>query len=64
MDRRELLKMIAVVTGGAVIGGELFLTGCKTGAKTSLHMTPYYTNVYAHYLERKNDITKSPWLHT
>ena len=29
MDRRELLKMIALVTGGAVIGGELFLAGCK-----------------------------------
>ena len=29
MDRRELLKMIALVTGGAVIGGEVFLTGCK-----------------------------------
>jgi len=35
MDRRELLKMIAVVTGGVVIGGEVFLTGCKTGAKTA-----------------------------
>ncbi len=34
MDRRELLKMIAVITGGAVIGGEFFLSGCKTGAKT------------------------------
>jgi hypothetical protein len=31
MDRRELLKMIALVTGGAVVGGELFLTGCKSG---------------------------------
>ena len=31
MDRRELLKMIAVATGGAVIGGELFLTGCTAG---------------------------------
>ncbi len=31
MDRRELLKMIAVVTGGAFIGGEALLTGCKTG---------------------------------
>ena len=30
MDRRELLKMIAVLTGGAVIGGEVFLSGCKT----------------------------------
>ncbi len=29
MDRRELLKMIAVVTGGAFIGGELLLSGCK-----------------------------------
>ncbi|HEY4150823.1 MAG TPA: gluconate 2-dehydrogenase subunit 3 family protein [Chitinophagaceae bacterium] len=29
MDRRELLKMVALVTGGAVIGGEFFLSGCK-----------------------------------
>ncbi len=29
MDRRELLKMITVLTGGAFIGGELLLTGCK-----------------------------------
>lgn len=29
MDRRELLKMIAAVTGGAFIGGEFFLAGCK-----------------------------------
>jgi len=29
MDRRELLKMIAILTGGAVVGGEAFLTGCK-----------------------------------
>lgn len=30
MDRRELLKTIAVITGSVVIGGELFLSGCKT----------------------------------
>jgi hypothetical protein len=29
MERRELLKMIAVITGGAVIGGEFLFTGCK-----------------------------------
>jgi hypothetical protein len=29
MNRRELLKMIAVLTGGAVVGAEAFLTGCK-----------------------------------
>jgi hypothetical protein len=29
MDRRELLKMITVLTGAAFVGGELMLTGCK-----------------------------------
>ena len=37
MDRRELLKMIAVLTGGAVIGGDFLLEGCKNSStKTSL----------------------------
>ena len=39
MDRRELLKMIAVLTGGVVIGGEVFLSGCKAGAKTDAGFT-------------------------
>lgn len=39
MDRRELLKQIALLTGGAVIGGELFLSGCKTGAKADAGFT-------------------------
>jgi hypothetical protein len=31
MDRRELLKMVAMLTGGAVIGGQVFLaTGCNS----------------------------------
>ena len=34
MDRRELLKMTAALTGGVVIGGEVFLTGCKTNDTT------------------------------
>ena len=29
MDRRELLKMVALATGGVVVGGEFFLAGCK-----------------------------------
>lgn len=33
MERRELLKQIALLTGGLVIGGELLLSGCKTTAK-------------------------------
>ncbi|MCX8019181.1 MAG: gluconate 2-dehydrogenase subunit 3 family protein [Chitinophagaceae bacterium] len=35
MDRRELLRYIAVLTGAAVAGGELFLTGCKTTDKSA-----------------------------
>ncbi|WP_142688315.1 gluconate 2-dehydrogenase subunit 3 family protein [Chitinophaga polysaccharea] len=29
MDRRELIRTIAVLTGAAFVGGELFLSGCK-----------------------------------
>jgi Gluconate 2-dehydrogenase subunit 3 len=32
MERRELLKQIAILTGGLVIGGEVFLSGCKASA--------------------------------
>ncbi len=39
MDRRELLKQIALLTGGAVVGGQVFLTGCKTGAKADAGFT-------------------------
>jgi len=39
MDRRELLKMIAVLTGGVVIGGDVFLSGCKTAGKTDAGFT-------------------------
>jgi hypothetical protein len=39
MDRRDLLKQIALLTGGAMIGGELFLTGCKSGATADAGFT-------------------------
>ncbi len=32
MNRRELLRNIALLTGGVVIGGEVFLSGCKNPA--------------------------------
>jgi hypothetical protein len=35
MNRRELLKMIAAATGGAMIGGEFFLTGCKSESNSA-----------------------------
>lgn len=39
MDRRELLKMIAVLTGGVVVGGEVFLSGCTNTDKVSMVFT-------------------------
>ncbi len=33
MERRELLKMIALATGGLFIGGEMLLSGCKNAPK-------------------------------
>ena len=39
MNRRDLLRQIAIITGGAVIGGELFLTGRKTDPKTDVSFT-------------------------
>jgi hypothetical protein len=32
MERRELLKLMLVLTGGAMIGGDLLISGCKTGS--------------------------------
>ncbi|MDZ4808863.1 MAG: gluconate 2-dehydrogenase subunit 3 family protein [Bacteroidota bacterium] len=37
MDRRELLKMIASLTGGIVIGGEVFVSGCKNNDSTTAY---------------------------
>ena len=39
MDRRELLKMIAVLTGTAVVGADIFLSGCTSGSKADLGFT-------------------------
>ncbi len=43
MERRELIKMIAVLTGAVVVGGDLFLSGCKAGPKADAGFTP--TNI-------------------
>jgi Gluconate 2-dehydrogenase subunit 3 len=39
MERRELLKMIALLTGGIVIGGEVFLSGCKNLSSSKIVFT-------------------------
>lgn len=40
MERRELLKMIALATGGTLIGGELFFSGCKSSTSGTVTFTP------------------------
>lgn len=40
MNRRELLRQIAILTGGTFIGGELLLSGCKSGARMEAGFTP------------------------
>jgi hypothetical protein len=39
MERRELLKMIALLTGGVVIGGDIFLSGCKNSSSSNIVFT-------------------------
>lgn len=35
MDRRSVLKSVALLVGGSVVGGELFLSGCKQKGSSS-----------------------------
>jgi hypothetical protein len=39
MNRRDLIKQITLLTGGAMVGAELFLSGCTTGGKTDAGFT-------------------------
>src|SRR5262245_9805613 len=60
MDRRELLKMIALVTGSAVIGGEFFLTGCTSDVKTEAGFTAANTSLLDEVGETILPATSSP----
>ena len=40
MNRRDLLKQIALVTGAVVVGGDFFLTGCKQAGKAEAGFSP------------------------
>ena len=60
MERRELLKQIAILTGGAFIGGELFLTGCKSGAKLEAGFTPATISLLDEVGETIIPATKTP----
>lgn len=60
MERRELLKQIAILTGGAFIGGELFLTGCKSGASLDAGFTPATVALLDEVAETIIPATKTP----
>jgi hypothetical protein len=60
MDRRELLKMIALLTGGAVAGGEVFLSGCKTGTKADVGFTLANISLLDEIAETIIPATKTP----
>lgn len=40
MNRRELLRSIALLTGVTVVGGEFLLSGCKNPAAGGLQLSP------------------------
>ena len=52
--------MIALATGTAVIGGELFLTGCTSGAKTEVGFTPANISLLDEIAETILPATSSP----
>lgn len=60
MNRRDLLKQIALLTGGAVIGGELFLSGCKTGAKADAGFTAAHISLLDEVAETIIPATTTP----
>jgi hypothetical protein len=36
MNRRDALERVALIMGGTVVGGSLFLEGCKTADKKTV----------------------------
>ena len=60
MERRELLKQIAILTGGIVIGSEFFLSGCKSGAKVEAGFSPASIAMLDEVAETIIPATKTP----
>jgi hypothetical protein len=60
MERRELIKMIALVTGGAVVGAEFFLTGCKSGSGSDLGFTASHISLLDELGETIIPATETP----
>ena len=52
--------MVALLTGGVVIGGDVFLSGCKTGAKGDVGFTPSHMALLDEVGETIIPATKTP----
>lgn len=60
MERRELLRSIALLTGTAVVGGEIFLTGCKNTVTSKSAFTPSMISLLDEVAETIIPTTDSP----
>jgi hypothetical protein len=60
MQRRELLKTIAMLTGGVVVGGEIFLSGCKNPSAGPLSFSEKTTALLDEIGETILPRTKTP----
>ncbi len=60
MNRRELLRSIALLTGATVVGGEFLLSGCKNPAAGSLQLSPAMINLLNEVAETILPATDTP----
>ncbi|MFN3840119.1 MAG: gluconate 2-dehydrogenase subunit 3 family protein [Cyclobacteriaceae bacterium] len=60
MDRRDLLKRIALITGATVIGADFFLTGCKRSNKSEAGFTPDTVSLLNEVAETIIPTTQTP----
>lgn len=60
MERRELLKKIALLTGAVVVGGEFLLTGCKNNAAGPLSLSSVQLNLLDEIAETIIPATDTP----
>jgi hypothetical protein len=60
MERRELLKKIALLTGAIVVGGEFLLTGCKNNTAGPLSLSADQLNLLDEIAETIIPATDTP----
>lgn len=51
MDRRSALKSVALLVGGSVVGGELFLAGCKQKGSSSVSVEGLFAADQTAYMD-------------